>query len=74
MDVPDPERGRIALNSGKQSVRPGMVLPLLLVILFFGSLLGILSMTEAERTARSGQFHIDQAPGRTANGRLDQGA
>lgn len=49
------------MNSGKLSVRPGMVLPLLLVILFFGSLLGILSMTEAERTARSGQFHIDQA-------------
>jgi hypothetical protein len=48
------------LNSGKPSFRRGMVLPLLLVILFLGSLLAAVAMTEAERTSRSGQSHIDQ--------------
>jgi hypothetical protein len=49
------------LKTGKPSFRPGMVLPLLLIILFLGSLLAAVSMTEVERTARVGQSHIDQA-------------
>ena len=49
------------MKTGKPSFRPGMVLPLLLVILFLGSLLAAVSMTEVERTARVGQSHIDQA-------------
>ncbi|GEM_PF-5574402 len=48
------------MNSGKPSFHHGMVLPLLLVVLFFGSLLAAMAMIEVERTARSGQSHIDQ--------------
>lgn len=48
------------MNSDKSPFRRGMVLPLLLVILFLGSLLAAMGMTEVERTARSGQSHIDQ--------------
>lgn len=48
------------MNSDKSYFRRGMVLPLLLVILLFGSLLAAMAMTEAERASRSGQSHIDQ--------------
>ena len=48
------------MKTGKPTFRPGLVLPLLLVILFLGSLLAAVSMTEVERTARAGKIHIDQ--------------
>ena len=48
------------MKTGKLSLRPGIVLPLILVILLFGSLLAGLSMIEVERASWAGQSRIGQ--------------